>query len=122
MAEDKEKNLYKALRLACEGERIGVLVEENGGNFTIYPLKRRTQYEWHKLVKLYKENDTCRFVTLEDSADPDFGFEEIKAVSRYTKSFEVIRRYAKQTHAARFFFKIFFERRFYSPLFSTHPP
>lgn len=31
MTEDKEKNLYKALRLACEGERIGVLVEENGG-------------------------------------------------------------------------------------------
>ena len=71
----KNKIIQKAMRLVRDGERIGFMVEDGKGDYTLYPMRSRADFR--RLSKRYMRDDNFKVVTLELCGGDDYGREEI---------------------------------------------
>lgn len=74
MNSEKIRIERKAMRLARKGERVGFMVEEGKGDYTLYPT--RLQAHFRRMAKKYMKDDNWKMVTLEHGGG-DYGWEEI---------------------------------------------
>lgn len=71
----KKKIIQKAMRLVRDGERIGFMVEDGNGDYTLYPMRSRADFR--RLSKRYMRDGKFKVVTLELCGGDDYGWEEI---------------------------------------------
>lgn len=81
MEDNKRRLIQKALKLAKEGEKIGVMVNDGPGDYMIFPIRCTKMNKVYQRANDYAKRRNWTLCTIEDCGGSmdERGIQEIKA-------------------------------------------